>query len=99
MGKSYGLLISDCVMPVKRVNGAAGSSAIGVGKTQVESTDKSAPPSSVTLSGLLNAIDGVASQGSLMLMNTANRVGGLSLIRLHQLPRKSRCSLTTTWTI
>lgn len=90
MDESYSLPVSDCVMPVKRVNGAAGSSAIGVGKTQVESTDKSAPPSSVTLSGLLNAIDGVASQASLMLVNTPNRVGGLGLVRLHQLPRQSR---------
>jgi len=99
MDKSYGLLISDCVMPVKRVNGAGGSSAIGVGKTQVESTDKSAPPSSVTLSGLLNAIDGVASQVNLVIIDMANVTGGLGTVRIYQFSRKSRCGPPTTWTI
>jgi hypothetical protein len=86
-------------MPVKRVNGTGGSSATAVGKTQVDSTDKSAPPSSVTLSGLLNAIDGVASQVSLVLVDKANMTGGLGLIRIYQFPRKSRCGLETTWSI
>ena len=45
---------------------------MGVGKKQTTSTDKSAPPSSVTLSGLLNAIDGVASQVSLDTIDKAN---------------------------
>jgi hypothetical protein len=86
-------------MPVKRVNGTGGTSAIGVSKTQVESTDKSAPPSSVTLSGLLNAIDGVASQVGLVIMHTANMTGRLGVICIYQFPRKSRCGPTTTWTI
>ena len=50
----YSLLFRDCVMPVKRVD--------GFGRAQKVPIDKHAPPSSVTLSGLLNAIDGVASQ-------------------------------------
>jgi hypothetical protein len=86
MNIGHSLLISDCVMPVKRVNGTGGSSAIGGGKTQVESTDKSAPPSSVTLSGLLNAVDGVASQVSPVIIDTANMTGRLGVIRIHQFP-------------
>ena len=52
----YSLLSRDCVMPVNRLD--------GFGKAQKVPFDKHAPPSSVTLSGLLNAIDGVASQVS-----------------------------------
>jgi len=55
-------------MPVKRSVNESGSKAIGVGTAHTNMNGKNEPgPSNVTLSGLLNAIDGVASQASLYL--------------------------------
>lgn len=107
-------VISDCVMPAKRrLGGTAGASDDGDGSADGEpdgSVADNAPaavqgkndlgPSSVTLSGLLNAIDGVASQVSSTstLSNHADRgvTGRLGPLCLDKLPRETRRSTPTT---
>jgi len=87
------LTFSDCVMPVKR-----SAPELGPEEDEAPSHLEFASgrrvknpfhSSSVTLSGLLNAIDGVASQASppFCHLDVANIVGRLGIVRIHQLSR------------
>jgi len=89
------LTFSDCVMPVKRSAPEPGSEAdeppshlefASGRRVKIKNKFQS---SSVTLSGLLNAIDGVASQASppFCHFDVADIVGRLGTVRIHQLPR------------
>jgi len=90
------LTFSDCVMPVKRSAPEPGSEADEPpSHLEFASGRRVKNPfhsSSVTLSGLLNAIDGVASQASAPFchLHVADIVGRLGIIRIHQFPRQSR---------
>jgi len=61
--------LSDCVMPINRAtqvtsDHSSQDGAAEIGPNEGTSGKKDLGPSTVTLSGLLNAIDGVASQVS-----------------------------------
>ena len=96
-------------MPINRARGRTSSGSDEEEAGDAVSNDKAVGkndlgPSTVTLSGLLNAIDGVSSQVSLTIRQLITTladagIGRLGTIRFDELPRQTGCGPPTTRSI